>query len=181
MKFQLLLIDYAETAWFKRNLFKYQSGVWGVPIWPDYSVLTAAASIGDYHVHVDEAIDRHFDEDDGPCILISETDFSIYEVQVIEALTSTTVDSGDRAKFADRTGGPSFEDRTGLTWDKDVETVESATIVFTAPLTKAWPIGSKIYPLFPATLSKQLTNKALTRVDGETVFEATEHYSERVS
>lgn len=88
-----------EGSWFftndtdintaKRNLLFYPDSIWGVPLWPDKTVLTSQALASQKTLLVSATANRHFYVG-RECIII-KTDYSSYEVGTIASMTATSI------------------------------------------------------------------------------------------
>jgi len=83
-KFSVMATSYAESAWIKRNLYTHPHELWGVPIWPDITIVSPAAMTGATDIYCDTTY-RHF-KVDGFAILISQADFRVYEAVQVTAV-----------------------------------------------------------------------------------------------
>ena len=84
------LINDTEFNWVKRKLYKYLYGTWGLPIWPDKTILTSQANSGQAILNVGETTNRHFYVG-RDVIIINPTDFQTWEIAAIDSLTATTI------------------------------------------------------------------------------------------
>lgn len=69
-------MTHAQFLWLRRNLYKYQAALWGVPLWVDPLLTTGDIGMGDTVIPVETTTYTHF-SDARYCILIS--DYETYE------------------------------------------------------------------------------------------------------
>ena len=75
----------AQINWFKRNLIFNTDKIWGVPVWPDKTILTSPAASGQAILAVGQTDYRHFYVG-RKCIIIAAADPFSYEVGIIDTL-----------------------------------------------------------------------------------------------
>jgi len=80
----------AKQNWLKRRLFKYPDELWGVPVWPDKTILTAQAASGQKVISIESSANRHFYED-RDAILIDPSDYTSYEAVTIDVLAADQI------------------------------------------------------------------------------------------
>lgn len=79
-----------HVNWFKRNLIFSTDAVWGVPIWPDMTLLTAPAAGGQKELAVAETAYRRFYAG-RELIIIDAADPFTYEVCVIASIAANEI------------------------------------------------------------------------------------------
>lgn len=86
---------YTHKAWLTRELWKNLHNTWGVPIWPDETLLTVQASSSQSVLSVGETAYRRFYAG-GRCIVMNPSNPLSYETGVIATVgvTSITLDAG---------------------------------------------------------------------------------------
>jgi len=90
IRYRLDVLDAAEMRWIKRHLFKYLHQVWGVPLWPDRTYLTAQADAGQNVLTVASAAYRHFGEGER-VILLDAADPGLYEAGEIASISAPNI------------------------------------------------------------------------------------------
>lgn len=88
--FQVDAFSFAESAWLSKVLFHYSESVWGIPVWPDWTLLSASVVSGASSLPVIVTAYRHFLAG-WPCILISPADFQVYDAVEIEEVSSNLI------------------------------------------------------------------------------------------
>lgn len=79
-----------EINWMKRKIVKYADAIWGIPVWPDKTELTAQAASGQGILAVAETAYRHF-YTDRECVIIDPADPFEYEVGTIYTLAAQQI------------------------------------------------------------------------------------------
>jgi hypothetical protein len=79
-----------EINWMKRKIVKYADAIWGIPVWPDLTALTAQAASGQKILAVSATDDRHF-YTDRQCVIVNAADPLIYEVGMIDVLAAQQI------------------------------------------------------------------------------------------
>lgn len=88
--YNLDLLSAQQSNWAKRRLFRDISNLWGIPVWPDQTELTAQANNGQKILAVSDTDNRRF-ESGKLIILINPSDFASYEEGTIDTFTSTQI------------------------------------------------------------------------------------------
>jgi len=88
LKFNVQCMSIPETNYVRRKLYKNLHNVWGIPLWPEWTALTAEAPIGQAVLNVGSTENRNF-EVGGKCIIV--VDESNYEAGTILSMTSTSI------------------------------------------------------------------------------------------
>lgn len=79
-----------EAAYLHRKLYKEMHELLGIPIWPDFALLTVQANSGTNALTVDSTVNMPFVVG-GQIALISPDDPDTYDVHVVQALATTTI------------------------------------------------------------------------------------------
>lgn len=90
LDYDLLFKEATEKNYYLRKMYLHLDDIWGVPIWPDITVLTVAGAITDVILNVDSTQYKHF-ENDGLAIIINIGDPNDYEVVEISSFTNTQI------------------------------------------------------------------------------------------
>ena len=90
MEYQFSLARSAEINWFKRNFFFNADQTWGLPVWPDKTVLTAQAAASQKVLSVGLTSYRHFYAG-RYCIIISASDPFEFEAGVIDTVAEDQI------------------------------------------------------------------------------------------
>jgi len=90
ISYTLDLLTIQESNWMKRHIFRDIHNLWGVPLWPDYTYVTASAAAGQKIIAVEDTDDRRFATGDD-IVLINPSDFTSYEKGTIDAFTATQI------------------------------------------------------------------------------------------
>lgn len=81
--------EYDQMAWIFRKLYRHTHEIWGIPLFPDKTLLTSQASSGQKIITVAATGDRHFYAG-RDVILIDPSDWTSYEVGTIDTIDSAT-------------------------------------------------------------------------------------------
>jgi hypothetical protein len=79
-----------EINWLKRKLLRYADAIWGIPVWPDKTLLTAQAASGQKVLAVAATGTRHFYAG-RECVIIDPLDPFEYEIGAINILASAQI------------------------------------------------------------------------------------------
>lgn len=79
-----------EINWMKRKIIRYSDMLWGIPVWPDKTVLTAQAASGQKILAVADTGNRHFYAG-RQCVIIKPSDPFVYAVGTINVLASAQI------------------------------------------------------------------------------------------
>lgn len=90
IKYVAAAFSQPEAAYLHRKLYKEMHELLGIPIWPDFTLLTVQANAGTNSLTVDSTDDMPF-VIGGQVALISPTDPDTYDVHVVRALATTTI------------------------------------------------------------------------------------------
>lgn len=90
IKYVAAAFSQPEAAYLHRKLYKEMHALLGIPIWPDFALLSAQANAGTNILSVDSTDDMPFVEG-GQVVLISESDPDTYDVGVIDELASDLI------------------------------------------------------------------------------------------
>jgi len=88
LSYDAVALEYTETAYIKRKIYKNLPNVWGIPYWQDRTALTAEASSGQAVLDVGSTQYRNF-EVGALCILLASKDS--YEVGTILSFTADQI------------------------------------------------------------------------------------------
>ena len=80
----------AQINWLKRNLIFNTDKIWGIPVWPDKTILTGEAASGQPVMAVGQTDYRHFYAG-RLCIIIAAADPFTYEIGIIDTLGSAEI------------------------------------------------------------------------------------------
>lgn len=84
LSYDTVAVEYSETAYIKRKIYKNLHNVWGIPYWQDRTVLTVEAANGQAVLNVASTQYRNF-EIGGQCVLL--LDQNSYEIGTIQNFT----------------------------------------------------------------------------------------------
>ena len=90
LKYHITALSAAHMNYIKRKLFTYLHAVYGIPLWPDRTLLTAQADAGQSILAVDSTTDKYFVEGE-ECVVRDPDDLENYEVGVIDAISATQI------------------------------------------------------------------------------------------
>lgn len=90
IKYQLDIFDEEEARRIKRHFYKYLHKIFGVPIWPDDTYLTAEAATGQKILMVESTLYRRFVAG-GRVILLDPADYTNFEAGVIDVVAETQI------------------------------------------------------------------------------------------
>lgn len=88
LSYDAMALEYAETAYIRRKIYKNLHNVWGIPYWQDRTALTAEAASGQAVLAVESTQYRNF-EVGALCILSAQK--NSYEVGTIQSLTADQI------------------------------------------------------------------------------------------
>jgi hypothetical protein len=102
IRYSVQCMTIPETNYIRRKLYKNAHNVFGIPLWTEWTQLSALASSGQAVLNVDSTENRNF-EVGGECILL--TDENTYEVGTILSKTSSSItfDANLSSSWADNT------------------------------------------------------------------------------
>ena len=99
LNYKYALATSAEINWFKRNLFFSTDKIWGLPLWPDKTILTVQAAAAQKILAVGQTSYRHFYA--GRAVIIISADSpNDYEVGLIETLAENQITLAENLAYA---------------------------------------------------------------------------------
>ena len=88
LAYQATAMEYSETAYIMRKIYKNLHNVWGIPYWQDRTALTAEAASGQAVLDVGSTQYRNF-EVGAQCILLASKDS--FEIGTIQSFTADQI------------------------------------------------------------------------------------------
>lgn len=94
IEYLIKTVDYAESAYMKRKVFKFEGAIIGIPLWPYWDYLQAQALSGQNRLEITATVHTFF-QIDRNVVVVNPSNIESYEAGVISALGSDYVDLDD--------------------------------------------------------------------------------------